>query len=215
MSKGSGWVSSALHWRVDRQQHLLPGNGWPAPAARTTSPGLAESWKERAKRSTSCNTCRTRSFGSVFGAGYLRERRCTRWRARAAHGRQGKLNARDLQGQKNTSSCLTLVMACIIYRQAGAIPSLRLWNEHLLKNVALAACKCFKRPIYRTRDADVGAMIIGDARGCRERFLAEALISLLAKRPLGPAGIVRAIRRPGARSALGEPDFRPCGSGQG
>lgn len=35
-----------------------------------------------------------------------------------AYGKQGKLTARDLQGQKNTSSCLTLVIACIIYWQA-------------------------------------------------------------------------------------------------
>lgn len=38
-----------------------------------------------------------------------------------AYGKQGKLTARDLQGQKNTSSCLTLIMACIIYWQAKEI----------------------------------------------------------------------------------------------
>lgn len=38
-----------------------------------------------------------------------------------AYGKQGKLTAQDLQGQKNTSSCLTLIMACIIYWQAKEI----------------------------------------------------------------------------------------------
>jgi TnpA family transposase len=32
-----------------------------------------------------------------------------------AYGKQGRLTTRDLQAQKNTSNCLTLIMACIIY----------------------------------------------------------------------------------------------------
>jgi protein-S-isoprenylcysteine O-methyltransferase Ste14 len=35
-----------------------------------------------------------------------------------AYGKQGQLTARDLEAQKNSSSCLTLIMACIIYWQA-------------------------------------------------------------------------------------------------
>ncbi len=35
-----------------------------------------------------------------------------------AYGKQGAITARDLEGQRNTSSCLTLIMACIIYWQA-------------------------------------------------------------------------------------------------
>jgi TnpA family transposase len=38
-----------------------------------------------------------------------------------AYGKQGTLTARDLQAQKNTASCLTLIMACIIYWQAKEI----------------------------------------------------------------------------------------------
>jgi len=38
-----------------------------------------------------------------------------------AYGKQGRLTARDLQALKNTSSCLTLIMACIIYWQAKEI----------------------------------------------------------------------------------------------
>jgi TnpA family transposase len=38
-----------------------------------------------------------------------------------AYGKQGKLTARDLEGQRNTSSCLTLIMASIIYWQAKEI----------------------------------------------------------------------------------------------
>ena len=38
-----------------------------------------------------------------------------------AYGKQGMLTARDLEGQRNTSSCLTLIMACIIYWQAKEI----------------------------------------------------------------------------------------------
>jgi TnpA family transposase len=36
-------------------------------------------------------------------------------------GKQGRITARDLQEQKNSSSCLTLIMACIIYWQAKEI----------------------------------------------------------------------------------------------
>ena len=35
-----------------------------------------------------------------------------------AYGKQGKVTARDLLAQRNTASCLTLIMACIIYWQA-------------------------------------------------------------------------------------------------
>jgi TnpA family transposase len=38
-----------------------------------------------------------------------------------AYGKQGVLTARDLEGQRHTSSCLTLIMACIIYWQAKEI----------------------------------------------------------------------------------------------
>jgi TnpA family transposase len=38
-----------------------------------------------------------------------------------AYGKQGRLTARDLHALKNTSSCLTLIMACIIYWQAKEI----------------------------------------------------------------------------------------------
>ena len=38
-----------------------------------------------------------------------------------AYGKQGKIFARDLQAQLNTSNCLTIIMACIIYWQAKEI----------------------------------------------------------------------------------------------
>jgi TnpA family transposase len=38
-----------------------------------------------------------------------------------AYGKQGRLTARDLQALKNTSSCRTLIMACIIYWQSKEI----------------------------------------------------------------------------------------------
>lgn len=38
-----------------------------------------------------------------------------------AYGKHGTITARDLQAQKNTVSCLTLIMACIIYWQAKEI----------------------------------------------------------------------------------------------
>jgi hypothetical protein len=36
-------------------------------------------------------------------------------------GKRGRISARDLQGQMNTCSCLTLILACIIYWQAREI----------------------------------------------------------------------------------------------
>ena len=38
-----------------------------------------------------------------------------------AYGKQGKISARDLQAQLNTSNCLTIIMACTIYWQAKEI----------------------------------------------------------------------------------------------
>ncbi len=38
-----------------------------------------------------------------------------------AYGKQGKITARDFEAQKNTSSCLTVILACIIYWQAKEI----------------------------------------------------------------------------------------------
>lgn len=38
-----------------------------------------------------------------------------------AYGKQDTITAQDLEGQRNTSSCLTLIMACIIYWQAKEI----------------------------------------------------------------------------------------------
>ena len=38
-----------------------------------------------------------------------------------AYGKQGTISARDWQAQKSTASCLTLIMACIIYWQAKEI----------------------------------------------------------------------------------------------
>ena len=38
-----------------------------------------------------------------------------------AYGKRGKISARDLQEQQNTCSCLTLILASIIYWQAKEI----------------------------------------------------------------------------------------------
>ena len=43
------------------------------------------------------------------------------------YGKQGRMTAQDWQGQKNSASCLTLLMACIIYWQAKEIN--RVLNE--------------------------------------------------------------------------------------
>jgi len=50
-----------------------------------------------------------------------------------AYGKQGTITARDLEGQRNTSSCLTLIMACIIYWQAKEISRV-IQEEHNLDN---------------------------------------------------------------------------------
>ena len=41
--------------------------------------------------------------------------------AGAFYGRRGRINARGLWEQMNTCSCLNLILACIIYRQACEI----------------------------------------------------------------------------------------------
>lgn len=44
-----------------------------------------------------------------------------------AYGKRGKISVRDLHEQKNTCSCLTLILACVIYWQAKEIN--RIVNE--------------------------------------------------------------------------------------
>ena len=55
-----------------------------------------------------------------------------------AYGKQGRVTARDLQTQKNTASCLTLIMACIIYWQAKEFNRVILENEPEKASVDLA-----------------------------------------------------------------------------
>jgi TnpA family transposase len=52
-----------------------------------------------------------------------------------AYGKQGKITARDWQEQKNTASCLTLIMVCIIYWQAKEIS--RVIFEHDPENAGV------------------------------------------------------------------------------
>lgn len=52
-------------------------------------------------------------------------------------GKGGKVNARDFYEQKNTCSCLTLVMACIIYWQAKEIKRLIEERGHELDPLCL------------------------------------------------------------------------------
>jgi TnpA family transposase len=37
------------------------------------------------------------------------------------YGKRGRINARELQDQMNSCSCLTLIVACIVYWQAKEI----------------------------------------------------------------------------------------------
>ena len=53
--------------------------------------------------------------------GLLKSEEMNAFARQVAYGKQGKITARDLQAQRNTSSCLTLIMACIIYWQAKEI----------------------------------------------------------------------------------------------
>ncbi len=55
-----------------------------------------------------------------------------------AYGKQGKITQRDLQAMKNTSSCLTLLMACIIYWQAQEINRVVLERDPLEADVDLS-----------------------------------------------------------------------------
>lgn len=47
-----------------------------------------------------------------------------------AYGKQGRMNARDLQAQRTTCSCLTLMIACIIYWQAKEITNIIKTHGH-------------------------------------------------------------------------------------
>jgi TnpA family transposase len=55
------------------------------------------------------------------------------------YGRRGRINARELHEQMNSCSCLTLILACVIYWQAKEISRVVLWYkpEHDKIDVAL------------------------------------------------------------------------------
>jgi TnpA family transposase len=43
------------------------------------------------------------------------------------YGRRGRINARELHEQMNSCSCLTLILACVIYWQAKEISRVMQW----------------------------------------------------------------------------------------
>ena len=43
------------------------------------------------------------------------------------YGRRGRINARELHEQMNSCSCLTLILACVIYWQAKEISRVVRW----------------------------------------------------------------------------------------
>jgi TnpA family transposase len=55
-----------------------------------------------------------------------------------AYGKQGRLTARDLRALKNTSNCLTLIMACIIYWQAKEINRVILEGDPEVEGIDLS-----------------------------------------------------------------------------
>ncbi len=55
-----------------------------------------------------------------------------------AYGKRGKINAKDLTEQKNTCSCLTLIMACIIYWQSKEIKRIIAVHESDLDQASLS-----------------------------------------------------------------------------
>jgi TnpA family transposase len=55
-----------------------------------------------------------------------------------AYGKRGRISVRDLQAQRNTCSCLTLIIACIIYWQAKEITQIIAAYGHDLDEKCLA-----------------------------------------------------------------------------
>ena len=55
-----------------------------------------------------------------------------------AYGKRGRISASDLQAQRNTCSCLTLIIACIIYWQANEITNIIKTYGHELDESCLA-----------------------------------------------------------------------------
>lgn len=55
-----------------------------------------------------------------------------------AYGKRGKISAKDISEQKNTCSCLTLIMACIIYWQSKEIKRIIDFHGNELDRAALS-----------------------------------------------------------------------------
>jgi TnpA family transposase len=59
--------------------------------------------------------------------GVMRRRRSNS--NKPSYGRRGRINARELHEQMNSCSCLTLLLACVVYWQAKEIS--RVLKEHV------------------------------------------------------------------------------------
>jgi len=62
-----------------------------------------------------------RSCANVSGADCSKLSNFTPWPVMSSMARRGRINARELWEQMNTCSCLTLILACIVYWQAREI----------------------------------------------------------------------------------------------
>jgi hypothetical protein len=61
------------------------------------------------------------TYAQTCSPGPFERRRVNAPARQVADGKQGSITAPALQAQKNTTSCLTLIMACIIYWQTKEI----------------------------------------------------------------------------------------------
>ena len=71
-------------------------------------------------------TCPSRSCGPIR-RGLLKVEQLHALARDVYYGRRGRINARELHGQMNSCSCLTLILACVIYWKAKEISRVVRW----------------------------------------------------------------------------------------
>ena len=163
-SSGTGWGSSTRRSKAATRPPRWPSNGWPPAPPRTASTGPTATWAGSSRPSSSSATCPSRSCGHGSGGACSRSSNCMPWPATSIYGRRGRINARELQEQMNTCSCLTLIMACIIYWQAKEISRVVRWCDPGGRRKSTVRCWSTSAPSSGTTSILYGQYVLDRAQ---------------------------------------------------
>ena len=107
----------------------VASNASPRAPPRTASTGPTATWAGFSRPSSCSATSPSRSLRSRIRKGLLKVEQLHALARDVYYGRRGRINARELHEQMNSCSCLTLIIACVIYWQAKEISRVVRWRQ--------------------------------------------------------------------------------------